>query len=301
MIISIIVTVRNEQRNIRNLLDSLVVQESPIEVIIVDAASTDKTPLIVKQYSEKYPFIKLYNLPGTRGFCRNAGVKLAKGNVVAFTDGDCIANPFWVSRIRKRIRHSDIVAGRSIQLGYHAFADLGRVELPHRGVDVTFPSCNLAYTKEAFNDAGGFDDWFITAEDIDLNYRAVSKGYSIHYEEEAIIYSMARDTFIGFFDQAFWNGYGRKQLTMKHGPLWKNYNFLNMLTIQGTIFKIVRLGIAAIGYWYCKLINFRNPRYNPREKNVGRKRNTGVEDDVGKKKSTGMKSNVGIGKDKGSS
>ncbi len=268
MLISVVVTVRNEQRNIRNLLDSLVVQEGPLEVILVDAKSTDKTADIIRRYQETYPFIKLYIIPGTRGFCRNMGVKVAKGDVVAFTDGDCIANPFWLANIREGMKTSDIVAGKTIQLGYHAFADLGRVELPYMGYDVTFPSCNLAYTKEAFMESGMFDDWFITAEDIDLNYRAVSKGYSIYHHEEAIIYSMARDTFIGFFDQAFWNGYGRKQLTMKHGPLWKNYNFIQMLTIQGTIFKIVRLGVASLGYAYCKFANFRHPKYDPRNKNI---------------------------------
>ncbi len=268
MLISVVVTTYNEQRHIRDLLDSLVVQEPPIEVIIVDAKSQDKTPVIVKQYSEKYPFIKLYSIPGTRGYCRNQGVRLAKGEVVAFTDGDCIANPFWIKRIREGIKEHDIVAGRTIQMGYHAFEDLGRVELYHKGFDVTFPSCNLAYTKKAFLDTGGFDDWFITAEDIDLNYRAVNKGYTIHYDEDAIIYHRARDTFIGFFEQAFWNGYGRKQLTLKHGPLWKNYNIIQMLTIQGTIWKIIRLGVAVLGYGYCKIVNIRSPKYNPRRRNI---------------------------------
>ncbi|MCK4614683.1 MAG: glycosyltransferase, partial [Thermoplasmata archaeon] len=263
-----IVTIRNEQRHIRNLLDSLVVQEGPLEVIVVDAESTDNTPDIVRGYSGRYPNIKLYTIPGTRGFCRNRGVKLAKGEVVAFVDGDCIANPFWLGRLREAMKNNDIVAGRTIQMGYQAFEDLGRVELYNKGYDVTFPSCNLAYTKKAFLDTGGFDDWFITAEDIDLNYRAVNRGYTIYYEEEAIIYHRARDTFIGFFDQAFWNGFGRKQLTMKHGPLWKNYNFIQMLTIQATIWKIVRLGVAVLGYGYCKLVNLRNPKYSPRDRNI---------------------------------
>ena len=109
---------------------------------------------------------------------------------------------------------TDVAAGRTIQIGYWAFEALDRVELDVQGVDVTHPSCNLAYRKEVFERAGGFDGWFVTAEDIDLNLRAVRGGAELAYREEAVVYHRARDTFTGFFRQAYWNGYGRKQLTM---------------------------------------------------------------------------------------
>jgi len=254
MFISVIVTVKNEERHIRDLLDSLVIQEPPFEVLVIDSDSTDRTPKFVRQYAEHYDFIRYLNKPGTRGYSRNLGVKLARGDVVAFTDGDCIANPFWLKTMRDTIRAgADIVAGKTIQMGYHAFETLERVELHYKGFDVTFPSCNLAYRKEVFLEAGGFDDWFITAEDIDLNYRAVHLGYSIQPNDRAIIYHRARDTFIGFFHQAFWNGYGRKQLTLKHGSLWQNYKFMDMLKINNTIWKIVRLFFAVLGFFICKV------------------------------------------------
>ncbi|MDH7517805.1 MAG: glycosyltransferase [Candidatus Thermoplasmatota archaeon] len=54
MLISIIITVKNEVKNISHLLDSLLVQEKPFEIIIVDANSTDGTLEIVKDYESKY-------------------------------------------------------------------------------------------------------------------------------------------------------------------------------------------------------------------------------------------------------
>ena len=262
MFISIIVTIKNEERHIRDLLDSLVIQEQPFEIIVIDSDSTDRTPQLVHRYVEKYDFIHYYNRPGTRGYSRNLGVKLARGEVVAFTDGDCIANPFWVKKIRETINcGADIVAGRTIQMGYHAFEILERVELHYRNFDVTHPSCNLAYKKHAFVEAGGFDDWFITAEDIDLNYRAVHLGYSIVPNDGAIIYHRARDTFTGFFEQAFWNGYGRKQLTLKHGSLWENYKFMDMLTINNTVWKLIRLFFAVLGFFTCKVEYLRSNIY----------------------------------------
>lgn len=246
--ITAIVTVFNEAKNVRDLLDSLRAQEGPLDVVVVDAGSTDGTWARLQRYAEEWDGLHLYQKEGQRGECRNYGVERTDAEVVAFIDGDCIANPFWAGRLRQAYERNPLVAGKTIDMGYWAFENLQRVELEHRGVDVTFPSNNLAYQREAFLDAGGFDDWFVTAEDIDLNYRAVEKGYRIVYEPGAIVYHRARDSFKGFFKQAFWNGYGRKQLTLKHGRLWKEYSFRRMLDTQFHFWGLARLGAAAAGY-----------------------------------------------------
>ena len=90
LLISVVITVKNEQRHMRDLLDSLVAQEGPIEVLIVDAHSDDQTIPIVRSYMKKYDFIKLHVYGGTRARSRNKGVKEAKGEALAFVDGDMI-------------------------------------------------------------------------------------------------------------------------------------------------------------------------------------------------------------------
>jgi glycosyltransferase involved in cell wall biosynthesis len=255
MLISVVVTVRNEEKRIGNLLDSLVVQEGPFEVVITDAYSDDRTRDIVKDYAERFDNIHLYRKGGTRGVGRNYGVKRAEGEVVAFVDGDCIANPFWLKEIRRSLEETgtEVVAGRTINLGYAPFAELDRVELNVSGYDVTFPSCNLAYSKELFQMVRGFDPQFMTAEDIDLNFRSVSVGASIVYNGNAIIYAMARDTFMGFFKQAFWNGFGRKQLTLKHGNLWDRYSFGEMIGHNINTWYVIRMVFGMMGYMVCKV------------------------------------------------
>jgi glycosyltransferase involved in cell wall biosynthesis len=250
---SVIVTVRNEARHIRDLLDSLVVQEGPFEVLIVDADSTDATRDIVRQVAAKHPFVRLFEHGGTRAASRNRGVAESKGDVVAFIDGDCIANPFWLRELRRTLEGADVAAGKTIQIGYWAFESLNRVELEHGGYDVTYPSCNLAYWKDVFHRSGGFDGWFHTAEDIDLNYRAVDVGAKLAYNEDAIVYHRARDTVSKFLKQAYWNGYGRKQLTLKHGNLWGQYSFRRMLRSQASFWGLLRLGTASLGYVAAKI------------------------------------------------
>ena len=255
MLISVVVTVRNEEKRIGDLLDSLVVQDGSFEIVITDAYSDDRTRDIIKEYAERYDAIHLYMKGGTRGVGRNYAVKKAEGEVVAFVDGDCIANPFWLKEIRRSLEDTgaEVVAGKSITLGYAPFAELDRVELTKSGFDVTFPSCNLAYSRELFRSIRGFDPQFMTAEDIDLNFRAVSVGSTIVYNENAIIYAMARDTFMGFFKQAFWNGFGRKQLTLKHGNLWDRYSFREMIGEHINTWYFIRMTFGMLGYMVCKV------------------------------------------------
>ena len=241
-------TVRNEARNIAALLDSLVIQEPPLEVIVVDAGSEDPTREIVQRYERQYDFVHLYIHGGTRGAGRNFGIAKARGEAVAFIDGDAIASPFWVKELREALGTADVVAGRSIQIGYRPFEDLERVELFVRDVDVTYPSSNLAYRKAVLQEIGGFDEWLVTAEDIDLNLRAVLAGHKIAFRTNAIVYHRTRDSYFDFLRQAFWNGVGRKQLTLKHGSLWGAYRPLEMLYHRATLWSLVRLFVALLGY-----------------------------------------------------
>lgn len=247
-LISVVVTVKNEAHNIRHLLDSLIIQEAPIEVLIIDAASTDGTQDIVKEYQKERDYIILHQYAAQRGESRNMGIKMAKGNIVAFTDGDCICNPFWAHEIRSSINKVDIVGGETIAMGYEPFQTLGRVEVYHKHQDITWPSCNLAYKKQILKEIKGFDPRFVTAEDVDMNYRAVELGYTIGHNNKMIVYHKERSTVMTFFKQAFWNGFGRKQLTMKHGSLWSQYDPSEMLNKQIGFWWITRTFVALAGY-----------------------------------------------------
>ena len=252
MMVSVVLNLLNEKRHIRDLLDSLVIQEGPVEIVVVDAGSRDGTVEIIKGYMQKHPQIRFFHHPGTRGESTNFGISQAKGDAVATIGGDCIANPFWVKELRESLAGFDIVAGKTINIGYHAFEDLERVELHHRGFDVSYPSASMAWRKEVLKAVHGFDEWFITAEDIDLNFRAVSQGFTLGYNPEAIVYHRTKGSFRGFFKQAFWNGWGRKQLTMKHGNLWPSYKPQRLLETSRSFWAVARLAVAVMGYLLCK-------------------------------------------------
>lgn len=252
--ISIVSTVLNEKKGIRDLIDSLVLQRPRHEVVIVDAGSTDGTWEILKRYADEFPQVRPFQYKGKRGAGRNAGVRLSRADKIAFIDGDCIANAFWLERLLEGFAGgADIVAGHTSYTGYWAFTNMRRVELPHHGQDTTWPSCNLAYRKDVFLEVGGFDERFVTAEDIDLNFRAIDAGHRLVHDPKALVYARARDSVKGFLTQAYWNGYGRKQLTLKHGGLWHEYSFGEMLRAQRGFWSRARMSWAVQGYLACKL------------------------------------------------
>ena len=89
---------------------------------------------------------------------------------------------------------------------------------------------------------------------IDLNYRAVDVGARIVANDEAIVYHRARDTITKFLKQAYWNGYGRKQLTLKHGRLWGQYGLKEMVRRQvSSPWAFLRLGAGFAGYAVAKM------------------------------------------------
>ncbi len=258
--ISVVLTTKNEGKNLRHLLDSLAGQIcdnfSFKQVIVVDALSTDRTVQVAKKYEGVLPGFEVISQQSTRGQGRNLGAARATGDLLCFTDADCIANAYWLHRLAAAWSGDEqqVLAGRTNILGYWAFTKLHRVELPHRGFDTTWPSCNLAYPRQLFQKLGGFDPRFITAEDIDLNFRAIAAGANIQHVPDALIYARARDSVSGFLRQAYWNGYGRKQLTLKHGRLWHQYSFGDMIRIQGGSFwGLARMAAGTAGYLKAKV------------------------------------------------
>ncbi|MCI4351523.1 MAG: glycosyltransferase [Thermoplasmata archaeon] len=248
-LVSIVITVKNEERHLVRLLDSLVGQEPPIEIVLVDALSRDRTVALAERFATAHPgLLRVVRKHGSRGIGRNYGVALARGDLIAFIDGDCFADSRWVHGMRDGFAHGEVLAGQTVAVGRSPYSNLERVELFLKGNDVTYPACNLAYRRALFARLGGFDPRFITAEDIDLNLRAVQGGARITYLADAVVYHHHRATLFRFLIQAFWNGYGRKQLTEKHGSLWGSYRIRRLLTGQRRVLAWARLAAAFAGY-----------------------------------------------------
>jgi len=106
-IISVIMAVHNGEEYLKSSIDSVLTQTyRNFEFIIIDDASTDLTPVILRKYSKKDRRIKIITNPKNVGLTKslNKGIKIARGEFMARQDADDISLP---SRFEKQINYLD--------------------------------------------------------------------------------------------------------------------------------------------------------------------------------------------------
>lgn len=120
-LVSVIVAARNEEANLPHLLDGLLKQSyMPFEVILVDDQSSDQTLSIAKERAAKNPILKVLSMdPPVATLARKKsaltrGILASKGEILCFTDADCLPGRDWLSAIVRHFGENvGLVAGYS--------------------------------------------------------------------------------------------------------------------------------------------------------------------------------------------
>lgn len=102
MVISVIVSVYNLEDKIRHCLDSLINQTmSDFEVICINDCSIDNSLNVLREYSEKHPFIRIIDneMNVGAGLSRHYGIKAAQGDYITFVDGDDTVEPDYLETL----------------------------------------------------------------------------------------------------------------------------------------------------------------------------------------------------------
>jgi GT2 family glycosyltransferase len=206
--ISVVVISYNEEKNIRDCLDSLARQDYPderYEIVVVDS-SIDSTPEIAASYKK----VRLLRAPKGYSIQKNRGIEAARFNIVAFTDADCLIPSGWLRVINAAFKNPRIAAiggnaypppgtsrfGRwSACVGHPAGGAIGFDANVTRGPEgVSFvPGCNSCFRKDALLDAGGFGpEFFDGGEDVDISRRLRKKGYYLDYIPELTVFHKPR-------------------------------------------------------------------------------------------------------------
>jgi glycosyltransferase involved in cell wall biosynthesis len=168
--VSVIICARNEQANIEKCLLSILENDCPhlLECIVVNDASTDLTSDIVTRLSKDFTKIRLIDLPAreTAHPKRDAlliGVSEAKGQLLLFTDADCIVKPGWVKKmLNAYCNGNDFISGPVVYVESNSFFEklqaLNYMILQGIGGSsfllnrpVMCSGANLAVTKNLFN------------------------------------------------------------------------------------------------------------------------------------------------------
>ncbi len=261
--VSIVVGIRNEEKFIEECIESLLNLDYPrdfYEIIIVDGMSTDKTRDIV----QRYPVRLLLNERKNVAAARNLGVKNARGELIAFTDGDCKADPQWLKSLVREMQDApddvvcfggpnlifdtDPVFGRVVGYAQETFLGSGGSAQSKNSTKKHYvsslPNCNAMYKKAAIQEVGGFDERFVVGQDGDLNYRINKKGNKFLYIPEAQVLHHRRGTLRSFSTRMFKYGMWMAELFKKHGEFVRWYAFLPSIAI---VFAVTLL-IAYVKY-----------------------------------------------------
>ncbi len=202
--VSVIVPVFNDAQRVGKCIGALLAQTYPrdrYEIIVVDNGSSDESRRVVREYPVK---LLVENAVKSSYAARNKGIQNARGEVIAFTDADCIPHPDWIEKgvgnlistpncglvggkieifFRQSGRPNAVEVYDSI-MGFNQKED---VEIYHFG-----STANVFTSKEVFDRVGLFDDRLKSGGDNQWGRRVYAAGYTLAYADDAVIAHPAR-------------------------------------------------------------------------------------------------------------
>jgi cellulose synthase/poly-beta-1,6-N-acetylglucosamine synthase-like glycosyltransferase len=255
--VTVVVPVRNGEQTIQQLLESLQkldYDRNKVEVIVVDGNSTDKTQEIVK----KYPVNLVVEEKQGLNLARNIGIKCSHGEIIAFTDSDCIVPPDWITKIVENFKDPKVscVGGSAKALDsdfISQYADNSivrlmpfftkREELKKVKPFFRHPAgCNMAFRRKVAEEVGYFDENIQYGfDEVEFADRICRAGYKMVLDPDVLVWHKHRSTLKEFLKQNFQYGKG-SGLVFKRNRLKDAVSKWSFLSIIGFISWLVIVG-----------------------------------------------------------
>ena len=255
--VSVIVTTKNENRNIGACLESVVQQSMPpLEMIVVDNYSEDQTIEIAKQFGAK-----VYQLGPERSAQRNYGVEKAQGKYILYLDADMRLSAKVIENCVKRCKEDTKITGiyiPEIIIGAGFWIKVRRFERSF--YDGTVIDAVRFVPKEAFQKVAGFDLRFTGPEDWDFDKKIRQLGKTVvadahlvhdegnfnlqHYLNKKRYYSKGFDIYS--------EKWGKNDPDIRK-QLRPFYRFVGVFVEQGKFIKLLSHPLLILGMYYLRL------------------------------------------------
>ena len=222
--VSVIISARNEAKNLREYLPGILKQNyADFEVVVINDCSFDNSDLVLEQFKAQYVHLKVVTITEHerfktgKKFALTLGIKAAKNEYLLFTDADCRpASADWIARMA-----ANFTTGAEIVLGYSPYNRIKnylnpfiRFETVKTAINYLSAALigdaymgigrNLGYTKTLFFAAKGFAaHMHVLSGDDDLfvNQNATSDNTAIEIHPDAFVYTDAKTSLGAWFRQ----------------------------------------------------------------------------------------------------
>lgn len=218
-VISVVIPAFDEEILLPRALLALKNQDftRPYEVIVVDNRSTDKTAKVAKSFGAEVVFEPKRGVT----YAREAGVKAARGTIIACTDADSIVPPSWLTNLWQKFREDKRTVAVTGPIDYLTgpwlvtFANNLWWKFQKLYFDLSktlfyISSANFSYLKSAFNQCGGYNHSLVFGinDQVDILFRLKKLG-RVGYLPNTAVKTSGRRFQRGFFYSIFigWGWY----------------------------------------------------------------------------------------------
>lgn len=271
--VSVVVPAFNAQKTIAQNLFALQQQtySGKTEIILVDDGSKDQTGAIARSFSE---VIYVHQSNAGPAAARNKGISVSSGEIIFFTDSDCIPHKNWIEIMVESFSREAVaaVAGSydiANPKAWLAWCIYREIWFRHHSRMPDYPKSfgtyNVAIRRQVLDDLGGFNEQyrFPSGEDNDLSYKIIQSGKKIFFERKSLVCHFFPTNLKIYLSQQYQHGLWRVRMYLDHPIMAKgdDYTFWKdivepLVVILITISLFLSFLIGLSGLLYAFLIAF---------------------------------------------
>jgi len=265
--VSVVMPVYNEEKYIEKCIDSLLLQDYPIEKmewIFVDGCSKDKTVELLERYRTKYPeLIRILNNPmKIVPYAMNIGIEASCGKYIVRLDAHADYATDYISKCIFYLENTDAenvggvaetkangFMGNAIAKMLSSKFGVGNSQFRTNGQSGYVDTVPFgAFKREVFSEYGGYDERLVRNQDNEMNYRIRKNGGKIYLANDIRFSYYCRDSIKGISTMAMKNGMWNI-ITMKLCPGSMGMRHFIPFLFVASVFGLGILGVIHPVFW----------------------------------------------------